>query len=99
MASSYPGFGYPHFTSSPATSRLFYFWGSPGSGAGGLELLKGLVVRAQRLGRWRWVRLCHTSGFPLQGSTGQIEVHCSGNSEGGERTRARVSVSPRVVQG
>lgn len=37
--------GYPFFTSSPAISRFFFFGGSPGSGVGELELLKGLVAQ------------------------------------------------------
>lgn len=63
-----------------------------------MELLKGLVVQVTgvEVMVMDWPFLV----FSLyKGSMQQIEVHCSGNSEGGQRALPSLSISARAVQG
>lgn len=90
---------YSHLTSSPAISRLFHSWGSPGSGVGELELLKGLVVQVTAAEEVTMAVTLSHQWFPSAGQRATDRGALFRNSEGGERTLARASISPRAVQG
>lgn len=62
-----------------------------------MELLKGLVVQVPGLEVtvMAWPLLVF---FLCKGSMQQIQVHCSGNSEGGQRALPSLPISARAMQ-
>lgn len=63
-----------------------------------MELLKDLVVQvpAVKVTVMAWPLLVF---FLWKGSTQQIQVHCSGNSEGGQRALPSLPICARAAQG